>query len=93
MSKVILYSTTGCPVCERHKALLAEKKAAYEERNTTQNPQYLDELASKGIFAVPTVFVGEQSIQGSPRTRWRSAPGLVPAQVRGRAPALRAGGG
>ena len=76
MSKVILYSTTGCPLCERYKSLLAEKKAAFEERNTTQNPQYLDELASKGIFAVPTVFVGEQSIQGF---RPNSLAELLPA--------------
>ena len=63
-AKVILYSTTGCPLCERYKSLLQDSKAAYEERNTTENPKYLDELASQGIFAVPTVMVGDQSIQG-----------------------------
>lgn len=36
--KVLLYSTTGCPLCQRHKALLDEHKAPYEERNTTENP-------------------------------------------------------
>jgi glutaredoxin len=63
-SKVLLYSTTGCPLCQRYKALLDEQKAPYEERNTTENPQYLDELAQQGIFVVPTVIVGGASVQG-----------------------------
>ena len=62
--KVLLYSTTGCPLCQRYKALLDEQKVGYEERNTTTNPAYLDELGSRGIFAVPTVMVGESVIQG-----------------------------
>jgi glutaredoxin len=63
-SKVLLYSTTGCPLCQRYKALLDEQKLSYEERNTTENPSHLDELAQKGIFVVPTVFVGDNSVQG-----------------------------
>jgi glutaredoxin len=63
-SNVVLYSTTGCPLCQRYKALLDDQKASYEERNTTENPAYLDELAQKGIFVVPTVFVGDSSVQG-----------------------------
>jgi glutaredoxin len=62
--KVVLYSTTGCPLCQRYKALLDEQNTSYEERNTTENPQYLDELAQHGIFVVPTVFVGDASVQG-----------------------------
>jgi glutaredoxin len=64
MAKVVLYSTTGCPLCARYKALLDDQSASYEERNTSENPAYLDELASQGIFVVPTVFVGGSSVQG-----------------------------
>jgi glutaredoxin len=63
-SNVVLYSTTGCPLCQRYKTLLDEQNASYEERNTTENPAYLGELAEKGIFVVPTVFVGDSSVQG-----------------------------
>jgi glutaredoxin len=63
-SNVVLYSTTGCPLCQRYKTLLDEQKLPYEERNTTENPSHLDELAQKGIFVVPTVFVGDNSVQG-----------------------------
>ena len=64
MSNVVLYSATGCPLCAKYKALLAEKSVRYQEMNTTENPGLLDELAKKGIRMVPTVFVGEKFVAG-----------------------------
>ena len=64
MSNVVLYSASGCPLCAKYKALLAEKGVRYEERNTTERPALLDELAQKGIRMVPTVFVGEKAVAG-----------------------------
>ncbi len=64
MKKIVLYSTTGCPLCARYKALFDGQGLAYEERNTTENPAYLQELGSKGIFAVPTVMVDSEYVQG-----------------------------
>jgi glutaredoxin len=64
MSNVVLYSATGCPLCAKYKALLAEKNVRYVERNTTEQPGLLDELARKGIRMVPTVFVGEKFVAG-----------------------------
>jgi glutaredoxin len=62
--KIVLYSTTGCPLSERYKTLLNDAKHAFEERNTTENPNFLQELGARGIFAVPTVLVGEDVVQG-----------------------------
>jgi glutaredoxin len=62
--KVVLYSTTGCPLCQRYKSLLDESSQPFEERNTTENPSYLQELGGRGIFAVPTVLVGDDVVQG-----------------------------
>ena len=64
MKNVILYTTTGCPLCQRYKALLEASGHTFEERNTTENPSFLQELGSRGIFAVPTVFVGNEVVQG-----------------------------
>ena len=64
MSTVTLYSATGCPLCAKYKQLLAEKNIAYTERNTTENPALLNELASRGIRMVPTVFVGDKFVSG-----------------------------
>lgn len=62
--KVILYSTTGCPLCERYRALLSEHNQPFEERNTTENSKYLDDLAARGIFVVPTVLVDDAAVPG-----------------------------
>jgi glutaredoxin len=64
MSAVVLYSATGCPLCAKYKQLLNEKKVPFTERNTTENPALLNELASKGIRMVPTVFVGDKFVSG-----------------------------
>jgi len=64
MSNVVLYSATGCPLCAKYKQLLSDKKIQYTERNTTENPALLNELAGKGIRMVPTVFVGDKYVSG-----------------------------
>lgn len=64
MSNVMLYSATGCPLCAKYKTMLNEKGVRYIEKNTTEQPALLDELAKKGIRMVPTVFVGEKFVAG-----------------------------
>ena len=64
MSNVVLYSATGCPLCARYKQLLADRGVAFSERNTTDDPGLLNELASQGIRMVPTVFVGDRFVTG-----------------------------
>jgi glutaredoxin len=61
---VVLYSATGCPLCAKYRQLLTDRKVAFQERNTTENPALLDELAGKGIRMVPTVFVGDKYVTG-----------------------------
>ena len=64
MANVVLYSATGCPLCAKYRQLLGDKKVAFTERNTTDNPALLGELAAKGIRMVPTVFVGDKYVAG-----------------------------
>ena len=64
MSNAVLYSATGCPLCAKYKQLLADRKVTFTERNTTENPALLNELAGKGIRMVPTVFVGDKFVSG-----------------------------
>jgi glutaredoxin len=64
MANVVLYSATGCPLCAKYKQLLTDRKVKYTERNTTDTPALLNELAAKGIRMVPTVFVGEKYVAG-----------------------------
>lgn len=64
MQKVVLYSSTGCPYCEKIKQDLKNWDIAYEERNVTENPGYFDELHKKGIFSTPVTFVDDQAFIG-----------------------------
>ena len=64
MASVVLYSATGCPLCAKYRQLLSDKNVAFTERNTTDNPALLGELAAKGIRMVPTVFVGDKYVAG-----------------------------
>ena len=64
MANVVLYSATGCPLCATYRTRLSERGIGYQEKNTTDQPALLDELAKKGIRMVPTVFVGDKFVAG-----------------------------
>jgi glutaredoxin len=65
MSKtIVLYSTTGCPLCARYRALFDEQGHVFEERNTSEDPAYRDELASLGVMVTPAVVIGDQAVPG-----------------------------
>ncbi|RPF57084.1 glutaredoxin family protein [Aquisalibacillus elongatus] len=62
--KVIIYTSDQCSKSQILKNYLDEWNVAYEERNVNENQQYLQELQDQGIYATPTVFIGEQIFQG-----------------------------
>ena len=64
MNEIILYSASGCPLCAKYRTLLNERGVRFQEKDTTLQPALLDELVSKGIRMVPTVFVGEKYVAG-----------------------------
>jgi glutaredoxin len=64
MNEIVLYSATGCPLCEKYRTLLNDRGIRFREKNTTVQPALLDELSSKGIRVVPTVFVGDRYVAG-----------------------------
>ena len=61
---VVLYSATGCPLCARYRALFDEEGHPFEERNTTEEPTFREELAGLGIMATPAVVVGDRAVPG-----------------------------
>jgi thioredoxin reductase (NADPH) len=64
MERVVIYSSTGCPYCEKIKNELKSWGLEYEERNVTENPQFFDDLHEKGIFSVPVTFIDGESFIG-----------------------------
>jgi glutaredoxin len=65
MSKtIVLYTSTGCPLCARYRAMFDEQGHVFEERNTTEDPAYRDELASMGVMVTPAVIIGDRAVPG-----------------------------
>jgi thioredoxin reductase (NADPH) len=64
MPKIVLYSSTGCPYCEKMKKEFQEWGYPYEERNVTENPDYFNDLHEKGIFSTPVVFIDDKPFIG-----------------------------
>jgi glutaredoxin len=61
---IILYSTTGCPLCARYRALFDERGHMFEERNTSEDAGYRDELLELGVMVTPAVVVGDRAVPG-----------------------------
>ncbi len=58
MSKIIIYTKTGCPWCRDALAFLNEKKIPYEEREVRGNETFFKELVDKsGQTKTPTLDV------------------------------------
>ena len=53
---MILYTKTGCPWCNAARDFLKEKSVHFEERNVTENPDFMKEMVEKsGQSKAPTV--------------------------------------
>ena len=74
--EVILYSSTGCPYCEKVKDQLAEWGIQYEERNVSLHKQYFDELRAKKVFGTPATYVNGRLILGFQEKKFKKAFGM-----------------
>lgn len=45
---LILYTKTGCPYCEKVKDSFLGKTAGYQEKNISDNEDYINELVELG---------------------------------------------
>lgn len=64
MTQIILYSSTGCPYCEKMKKEFKEWGFDYEERNVTENPDYFEDLHKEGMFSTPVVYIDGEAFIG-----------------------------
>ncbi|MBY0122227.1 FAD-dependent oxidoreductase [Bacillus sp. S/N-304-OC-R1] len=66
MSKpeIIVYSSTGCPYCEKVKSYLDENGFKYEERNASIHKEYFDQLKERKIFGTPATLIDGKLVLG-----------------------------
>lgn len=78
MSKpeVIVYSSTGCPYCEKVKGFLKEHNIDFEERNASLHKEYFDELKARKIFGTPATLINGKLVLGFQEKKLNKLLGL-----------------
>ena len=65
MASTVIYTRDGCGYCLRALRLLAERGAAVEERNASDNPTYRAEMMRRsGRQTFPQIFIGATHVGG-----------------------------
>ena len=64
MAKVVVYTKTPCPYCDRAKTFLKNKGVPYEERHITDPDEMIALKKRTGWMTFPLIFVGEKLIGG-----------------------------
>jgi len=65
-TQIIMYTKSWCPYCERARALLKAKGAAFKEIDIESQPEQREEMVRRsGRRTVPQIFVGSRHIGGS----------------------------
>ncbi|MBM7662385.1 thioredoxin reductase (NADPH) [Bacillus mesophilus] len=82
MPTIVIYSSTGCPYCEKIKNELKEWGYTYEERNVTDNPKFFDDLHEQGMFSTPVVFIDGEAFIGYRPKKMKKALGVTEDQVK-----------
>ncbi len=78
MSKheVIVYSSTGCPYCEKVKSFLNERGIEFEERNASLHKEYFDQLTERKIYGTPATFINGKLVLGFQEKKFNKLLGL-----------------
>jgi glutaredoxin 3 len=62
---ITMYVTGWCPYCQRAKALLTDRKLAFNEINVDEDSNFRQEMISRsGRRTVPQIFIGEKHVGG-----------------------------
>lgn len=65
MAKVVIYSKTYCPYCDRAKALFKNKNVSFEEIMVDDKPEVYAQLKQQtGMMTVPQIFINDELVGG-----------------------------
>src|SRR3954468_757207 len=74
--EVIVYSSTGCPYCEKVKSYLKENGIEFEERNASIHKEYFDQLKERKIYGTPATLINGKLVLGFQEKKLNKLLGL-----------------
>ncbi|GHH97728.1 FAD-dependent oxidoreductase [Neobacillus kokaensis] len=74
--EIIVYSSTGCPYCEKVKTYLKENGFEYEERNASIHKEYFDQLKERKIYGTPATLINGKLVLGFQEKKFIKLLGL-----------------
>lgn len=75
--EIIVYSSTGCPYCEKVKTFLKDYGFSYEERNVSTNKEYFDQLQEKKVFGTPATYINGKLALGFQEKKLKTLLGIA----------------
>jgi len=63
-ARVIIFTSSSCPLCNRVKQYLREKKFRFREVNVERDPEGARELRRRNIVGAPVVLINNHPIVG-----------------------------
>lgn len=79
--KIIVYSSTGCPHCEKVKSALKNWGFEYEDRNASVHKQYFDDLRERKIMGTPATFIDGKLVLGFQEKKFKKLLGITEVPV------------
>jgi thioredoxin reductase (NADPH) len=73
---VVVYSSTGCPHCQKVKEQLKEWDIPYEEKNVSEHKEYFEELQQRKIFGTPATLINGKIVLGFQREKMKKLLGI-----------------
>jgi thioredoxin reductase (NADPH) len=74
--EIIVYSSTGCPYCEKVKTFLKDHGFAYEERNASIHKEFFDQLKERKIYGTPATLINGKLVLGFQEKKFNKLLGL-----------------
>ncbi|MCE7794775.1 glutaredoxin family protein [Salipaludibacillus sp. CUR1] len=63
-SKIIVYTSNGCPYCKQVGEFLEDNHAEFEERNISENKEFFQEWKAINAMGTPLTCFGEIQVLG-----------------------------